>query len=317
LGAGGDGAARRELRDAGVIAFGGALLLWLPWVPTVAYQAAHTGAPWSRPPSVISLIGAPGQLLGPVAQGVLVLTAGAGVATLLAGADRRRARTVLLLIAAGAGTLLLAWLSSQVSPAWARRYYAVGLAPLVLGASGGLAYAGRLGIAGLVVVAAMGIGNGAPGAKSNVRDVAEAIAPSVDAGDMLVSTWPEQVPVLHHYLSDGLRFATPTGPVADLGVTDWRDGTERLEAATPRKDLQPLLDALPRGGRLILVTPIFSNLDRWQAPWTKAIRLRSYEWEQYMSNQADFRVISIEPPPPVFVAGPLPVQATIYVKTRR
>ena len=36
--------------------------------------------------------------------------------------------------------------------------------------------------------------------------------------------------MLHYYLPDGLRYATLWGPVSDLGVTDWRDGVERLEA---------------------------------------------------------------------------------------
>jgi mannosyltransferase len=38
---------RRELLVLGAIAFGGALVLYLPWLPTVLYQVAHTGAPWS------------------------------------------------------------------------------------------------------------------------------------------------------------------------------------------------------------------------------------------------------------------------------
>src|SRR4051794_8726566 len=77
------GEARRVLVRAGVIAFGGAIVLWLPWVPTFAYQVAHTGAPWSQSPSVSALLGVPGQLLGTVAQGVIALTAGAGVGALV------------------------------------------------------------------------------------------------------------------------------------------------------------------------------------------------------------------------------------------
>jgi hypothetical protein len=221
-----------------------------------------------------------------------------------------------VLLAVGAGTVLLAWLLSQATPAWANRYLAVGLPPFVLAAAGGLAYAGRLGIAGLLIVTAMGLGNGAPAEKSNVREVAQAITPSLRAGDLVVSTQPEQVPVLHHYLPAGLRFATLTGPVADLGVTDWRDGTRRLRAATTQRDLEPLMDALPPGGRLILVSPIFTDLRQWQAPWTHAVLVHAYEWEQHISNDPRFSIVSIEPPPPVQAAGPIPVQATVYVKTR-
>jgi hypothetical protein len=319
-----DGAARRELLRLGLIAFGGALALYLPWVPTMLYQAAHTGAPWSQAPSVSALLGVPGKLLGTMAQGVLALTAGAGVAAMMARRDERsgdepaargRARTALALLAVGVATVLLAWLTSQASPAWANRYLVVGLPPFLLAAAGGLAHAGRLGIAGLVIVSAMGVGDGAPSEKSNVRDVAQNIAPSTRPGDLVVSTQPEQIPALHYYLPDGLRFATVTGAVRDLGITDWRDGVQRLDAATASRDLAPLLDAMPSGSRLVLATPIFIEASRWDAPWTKAVRLRSLEWRQYLSNDPRFRVIAIEPAPPTDPV-PNPVQALVYVKTR-
>ena len=41
----------------GLLGFGGALVLYLPWVPTTLYQAAHTGAPWSDAPTVVALLG--------------------------------------------------------------------------------------------------------------------------------------------------------------------------------------------------------------------------------------------------------------------
>jgi mannosyltransferase len=304
---------RAALLRLGLVAFGGALVLYLPWVPTTLYQAGHTGAPWSNAPPLSALIRAPGALLGTTAQAVLALAAGAGVVALAA---RREARTTLTLLGLGLATLALAWLASQASPAWAYRYFAIGLAPLLLAVAGGLASAGRLGLAGLVLVAIMGMGDGAPSEKSNVRALAEAITPSVAAGDLVVSTQPEQIPVLHYYLPDGLRFATLTGPVRDLGVTDWRDGVPRLKATTAPRDLRPLLDRLPVGRRLILVQPSFTNPARWRAPWTKAIRLRSQEWEQYVSNDLRFRAVTSEPPPSDPNDGPLALAATVYVKTR-
>src|SRR3954454_10535406 len=45
------GEERAALLRLGLVAFGGALVLYLPWVPTTLYQAAHTGAPWSQAPS--------------------------------------------------------------------------------------------------------------------------------------------------------------------------------------------------------------------------------------------------------------------------
>jgi hypothetical protein len=317
------GPERAALLNAGLIAFGGAVVLWLPWVPTVLFQVAHTGAPWSLRPTVGALLGVPGDLLGTMAQGVLALTGGAGLAALFGRRDSAHARTALILLAVGAATVLVAWLASQASPAWANRYLGVGVAPFLLAATAGLAYAGRLGVAGLIIVTAMGLGNGAPSVKSNVRDVAQAVAPSLRPGDLVVSTQPEQVPVLHHYLPDGLRFATITGPVHDLGVTDWRDGIKRLHAASPGRDLQPLMNALAPGRRLALVEPVFADPRQWKAPWTSAVRARSYEWEQQISNDLRFKIVTIEPPPALpFVgtpggAGPIPVEATVYVKVRR
>src|SRR5215217_5224416 len=276
------GESRRELLIAGLLAFGGALLVYLPWVPTTLYQAAHTGAPWSNVPGLDDLLKVPGRLLGDAALAVLALVGGAGVAGLLTRRDAR-ARAALLMLGIGLGTIVIAWLASQVSPAWANRYLAVGLPPLLLAAAGGLAHAGRLGIVAVALVAAVGIADGAPAEKSNVRTVAEDVTPGLRPGDLLLSTQPEQIPVLHYYMPPGLEYATLTGPVTELGVTDWRDGTDKLEASTPERDLKPLLDALPAGQRLVFVSPSFRSLSRWRAPWTKAIRLRSLEWQQYLS----------------------------------
>jgi hypothetical protein len=189
------------------------------------------------------------------------------------------------------------------------------VAPLLLVGGAGLANAGRLGIVGLIVAAALAAGDTAPDDKSNVRDVAEAISPSLRPGDLVVSTQPEQVSVLRYYLPEGLRFGTLTGAVKDTGVTDWRDGTERLGATSAARDLKPLLDAMKPGQRLVLVQPIFFDVRRWQAPWTELVRLRSAEWTQFVSNDSRFQVATQEPELPI-ERRPNPVQATVLVKTR-
>jgi mannosyltransferase len=309
------GPRRHDLLITGLFAFGGALLLYLPWIPTTLYQAAHTGAPWSEAPTVVALLASPGQMLGAYAQVALILIAGAGLAMLWRGAPSPAGRAAACLLAIGLLTVVLAWISSQVSPAWANRYLAVGVSPLLLVAGAGLAHAGRLGIAGLIVAAALGAGQTAPDDKSNVRDVAEAIGPSLHAGDVVVSTQPEQVSVLRYYLPKGVKFATLTGAVQDTGVTDWRDGTKRLGATSAPRDLKPLLDAMKPGQRLALVQPIIFDVRRWQAPWTKLVRMRSAEWTQYLSNDNRFEVAAQEPELPT-ERRPNPVQATVLVKTR-
>jgi mannosyltransferase len=309
--------ARRELLVAGAIGFGGALLLYAPWIPTTLYQAAHTGAPWAESPTVLSLLGTPGRMLGKYAQVALLLAAGAGLVGLLSRRGGRLSpagRAAACMLAIAVLTVVFAWTSSQLSPAWANRYLAFGVAPLLLAAAAGLANAGRLGVAGLVVAAALAAGNLPPDDKSNVRDVAEAIAPSLRRGDLVVSTQPEQVSVLAYYLPEGLRYATLTGAVRDTGVTDWRDGPERLAATSPERNLRPLLDSLEPGRRLVLVQPIIFDVRRWQAPWTELVRLRSEEWQQYVTNDRRFAVSAIEPPSPPELR-PNPVRATVRVKT--
>jgi mannosyltransferase len=313
------GAARRDLLLTGAVGFGGALVLYLPWVPITLYQAAHTGAPWAEAPTVVSLLGTPGKMLGQFAQVALILVGGAGLATLFSRRDGRltpAGRPAACLLAVALLTVVLAWTASQVSPAWATRYLAIGVAPLLLTAAAGLANAGRLGLAALVVAAALGAGDTAPDDKSNVRDVAEAIAPSLAPGDIVLSTQPEQVSALAYYLPDGVRFATLTGALRDSGVTDWRDGPERLGATSAARDLRPLLDELRAGQRLVLVSPVVFDVRRWQAPWTKLVRLRSDEWRQYVSNDSRFSVSALEPELPI-ERRPNAVQATVLVKTRQ
>ncbi len=311
------GAARRDLLITGAVGFGGALLLYLPWIPTTLYQAAHTGAPWAEAPTVLSLLGTPGRMLGQFVQIVLILVGGAGVATLLRRHDGRltpAGRTAACLLAVAVLTVVLAWTASQLSPAWANRYLAIAVAPLLLTAAGGLAHAGRLGIVALAVAAALAAGDTAPDDKSNVREVSETIAPSLAPGDIVVATQPEQVSVLAYYLPEGVRFATLTGALRDTGVTDWRDGPERLGATSAERDLQPLLDELEPGQRLVLVEPIVFDVRRWHAPWTSLVRMRSDEWRQHISNDNRFSVSAVEPALPI-ERRPNAVQATVYVKT--
>jgi mannosyltransferase len=306
------GAERARLLRTGLLAYGGVVVLYAPWIPNALYQAAHTGAPWSKAPSLAALASVPARILGEVAEVAVFLAAGAGVLTLL----RTRGplgRATASLLAIAELTIVLAWLGSQVSPAWANRYLAAGIAPFLLLAAAGFANAGRLGLVGLALVAVLWAIDGAPAQKSNVREVAESIAPSLRPGDLVVATQPEQVPVLHYYLPDGLRYATLTGAVRDTGVTDWRDGVERLETTSAPRDLRPLLDAIRPGQRLALVVPTIYAIGRWSAPWTRLVRLRSEEWLQYVSNDPRFGLTAIEPPSP-FPASPNPVRARVYLK---
>lgn len=318
---------RRRLMRHGAVGFGLAALLYLPWLPTTLFQAAHTGAPWARPTPVAALASVFERLLGSTAQFVLLISAGAGLVAVLrsrrsptaAASDQGRltgrgaARAVVALIAIELGTLLIAWLSSQVSPGWALRYLAVGVAPLLVLAAIGLSRAGGLGLAGLALTAVLWSVHDPPPDKSNVRDVSRWLAPGLRPGDLVVSTQPEQIPVLDHYLPDGLRYATLWGPVPDLGVTDWRDGVQRLSDTAAERDLAPLIRKLPAGRRLVLITPIFYDRDAWSAPWTELVRLRSVEWTRYARNDPRLALAATFPPTS-YPARPNPVRAAVFIR---
>jgi uncharacterized membrane protein len=214
-------------------------LLYLPWVPTLVFQALHTGAPWSEHPPVLFLV---------------------PVALLVAWRPRDE---LVLVTAAG---ICLAWAASQITPAWSARYLFVFFGPLLL----------LLGRRPAWIVAALAVGVVLAGTqtKSNARAVAVSAAQSIRPGDLVVVTQPEQVPVLHRYLPAGVDYLTPLGPPADPSFTDWRDALPRLRRASAERVLLPRVSALAPGRRVVLVVPV----TRSRSPWARAVRRRTREW---------------------------------------
>jgi mannosyltransferase len=294
---------RGFLRDA-LIGFGGAGLLYVPWLPTLLDQTRHTGAPWLTPPR----FGAPVQIAKSLLGGgtptvALVLAGGSGVAGVFAARGDRRERTALIAAATlCVGTLAVAWLFSQFSPAWTTRYLGVALGPILIIAAAGLARAGILGLAALAII--LGVWcipkTYALKNKSNAADLRAAAVPLMRPGDLVVSMQPEQTPLLQYHLerigsARGLRFATPMGPVANPEVMDWRDAQSRLKHATPARELSPLLASLGRGQRVLLVDPVTTRVDDWNAPWTQLVRRRGAEWSQAIAKDRCFTRTAVVP----------------------
>jgi mannosyltransferase len=309
-------------RDA-LIGFGGAGLLYLPWLPTLLHQIQHTGAPWLNPPN----FGAPVQITRNLLGGgtptvALVLAGGSGIAAVVSRRVDDKERTALL---AGAvvvlATLAVAWLFSQVSPAWTTRYLGVLLGPMLLIAALGLARAGTLGLVALVIILAIwavprsyGLEN-----KSNASDLRKAVVPELQEGDLVVSMQPEQTPLLAYHLEDlggapDLTFATPLGAVENERVMDWTDGHERMQDATVAGNLKPLLDDLPEGGRVLLVHPVTLRADDWDAPWTQLVRRRSAQWGAALASDPRFELVDAVPPT-FRRATRIGVRGVIYEKT--
>ena len=284
---------RRPLYKDALIGFGAAFVLYIPWLPTLLYQTVHTGAPWLDPPR----FGAPVQIAKDLLGGgsvtvALLLAAGSGCAAVLANRSEERDRVAIYAaFAVGAATLAVAWLFSQFSPAWTTRYLGVALGPIFLLAALGLARSGKLGLVALVITVGIwaiphtgGLEN-----KSNAADLGAAVSDQLRPGDLVITLQPEQAPLMDYTLPAGLEEATQLGRVKTQGVMDWRDAQERLEAATPEKNLMPLLDSVPAGGRVLLVHPVTSDAGRWSAPWTQLVRRRSAQWGQAMELDQRFK----------------------------
>lgn len=269
---------RGLLRDAG-LAYGAAALLYAPWVPTLVYQAFNTGAPWSKPPSIFELVGGFTVVLaGQGAVVALVFAAAVGLKSLLAEEATPERTAIFAALALAVATLLAGWLFSQLTPAWANRYLGILIGPTVLVAAALVPRAGRLGLLALVFVCLFWLPFTASTNKSNPDRLAELFAESVGPDDVILSTHPEQVPVLAHYFGREKRYATPLGPVPETRVMDWRNALDRLEAASPETTLEPLVAGLEPGAHVVLVRPLFRDESPWSAEWTSLVRTRTEQW---------------------------------------
>ena len=282
---------RRRLIVDSAIVFAIVAPLYAPWVPTLVFQTLHTGAPWSTPPPPNAPFARVATILGgTTAALVLLLSAGSGLVSLFEQRFREDPRRTAALdhVAVGVTTLLVAWLVSQVAPAYTTRYLAAVVGPLVLLTAIGLARAGRLGLVAAVIVAFFWTAQPDLQSKSSTRDVVAEVKPMMKPGDLVVSTHPERMAVLDYYMPSGFTYATPLGRVSNPGVMDWRDSLPRLKAARPERTLEPLLAKLPEGRRVLLVRPVIGNRSDWAAPWTRLVRKRSAQWARALERDPRF-----------------------------
>lgn len=275
-----DAPARRSLVRDAALAFGGAVLLFVPWLPNFVYQASHTGAPWAPPPRFGAPVLLSRDLLGGDRIMVDLLTALIiGLAPLFTRRWRRSPEAMVMwaLIVLPVATLLLAWLSSQITPAFVSRYFAPVLASILLLAAWGAA---RSGIVGLVAIAlsvvfVSHVTSYTPQYKSDMRDIAGELSPQLHPGDLVISAQPEQVPLTWYYLRSGLRFASPLGAAPDPTYFNWVYALKRLRAAEPDPTIAPVLASLRPGQQVLFVRPLTEGARNWQADWTLLVRRRS------------------------------------------
>jgi len=287
---------RRGIVKDAVMAYLGAGILFLPWLPNFIYQATHTGAPWAPTirfgvPVLLSR-----DLLGSDRITVCLLVAIViGLAPLFTKRYRRsRDGTVMWsLIVLIAGTLIVAWLASQITPAFVARYMAPLLAGILLLAAWGAARSGVVGLVAiaLTVVFVIHLSSYSPQYKSDMRDISGELTPLLHKGDLVVSAQPDSTPLSWYYLPAGLQYATSLGPVKDPTYMDWVHAQTRLENAAPAPTLDPLVASLRPGQQLLYVRPLTEGANNWKASWTQLVRRRAAQMGQILQNDVNSGVL--------------------------
>jgi mannosyltransferase len=302
----------------GVLGFGLLVLLYLPWVPTLLFQAKHTGAPWAEAPDFSGLLNGAQSLVGGVETSLLLLVVGvAGVLTFRGDREHpERARAALALGVALAAAIGLAWLASQASPAWSTRYFSVFIGPALLLAGAGLTRFGKVGLVALAIILVLWFDprERQIRGKSDAYRVATTLKEQglIEKGDMVLAVHPEYGPVMRYYLGGGYQWADALGKVSDNRVFDWRDALDRFRAAGPKRTLASVEGSIKPGQHLVLILPIIRTAS-WGAPWTAQIRKRAPQWERAVDEDPSFVRIG---PVPKFKRRALPrgVRAIVYLR---
>jgi mannosyltransferase len=332
---------RRELFRDALLGFGGAFLLYLPWLPTALYQVKHTAAPWANGPTWRAAQQIPQSLAGgryewPITA--IVVLVGMVVALLVRRRGEHAAESVSangrltvredrsgwIVLALLATMVALAWTISKASGVWVPRYFAIFVGPFLIWAGWAFARAGVIGLAGLVILGAgFQFYPHTPEKlfiKSNVKFVVADGAERLKRGDIVLSTHPEQIPLIYHYMNEdgahGMRYATQLGWFPDPQVMDWRDVTERLRKTRAKHNLVPILDGMKRGQQLYLIRPITSRKSEWTAPWTALVKRRSQQWIHVMDRDKRFKLEKISNNFLQVGHRNGAVQGRLYVKTR-
>ena len=217
-------------------------LLFLPWVPVLLYQAAHTGAPWGNTgrgfKTVVDTLGVlvtgyrdPGPLPLLIALGLIVLAVfGRAVGRRRFEIDlvgREPGRTLAVLTFGG--LLLAVAVSDLTGQAYVPRYASIAFPGVLLVIAVGVASFGdaRLRLGALVVMAGIGIAGIHPimaYERTQAAGVARQIRAEAQPGDVVVYCPDQLGPSVSRMLPDSLGLTQITYPKADRPeLVDWVD----------------------------------------------------------------------------------------------
>ena len=284
--------ARDRVRTLLAVAAGVAVL-YAPWLPTLLSQSQHTGAPWSTAPSFRDLFFAPSTVLGGDGAYIALLLAAIAAFAVVVQQRTDEERTIVLTLTTMVGaTIVAAYVSSQISPAWTTRYFSIIVGPLLLLGARGVVRAQRIGLVALVAVVFIWATYSVRDDKENARQITAGVQPYLRPGELIVSTHPEQTPVLRYYLGPNQRWATTLGPQNDPRVFDWRDVVTRLRETRAKPTLDGLLATVPRGHEFIVIAPVFRDYRAWRAKWTKLVWQKSTAWTWLLQRDPRVKLVA-------------------------
>lgn len=253
---GADAALRTSARRL-VLALGAALLLFLPWLPTMLYQSAHTGTPWASPmrPTAMAAWTLCTFALGDYADAALFASVLVVMILLALFGFGRSTRSIEIrfrprsqFLTEGVVILAVIGLSTLVSflagAAYAPRYAAVYFPLVALLVAGGVTrFLGtRLRLVVLLVVLLPMLGGSVLSSRetrSQSRQIVDAIAAEAGPFRDILVVCPDQLgPAISRELE-----SRPSGPLnltpisypdrGDLRFVDWVDYQQRNDAADP------------------------------------------------------------------------------------
>jgi mannosyltransferase len=271
-------------------------VLFLPWVPVLLYQSAHTGAPWGDPGRGLRTVL---DTLGALVNGyrdagpapVLLAEALIALAVFGRAVGRRRfeidlggrepARTLALVTF---GSLLLAVVASRVTgQAYAPRYASVVFPGVVLLLALGVAAFGdpRLRAAALAVMAllgAVGIRPVMQYERTQAATVARHLRASAQPGDV-VAYCPDQLgPSVDRLLPASLGLTQLTYPKAEgPQFVDWVDYATAIRRTAVLPFAQMLLDRAGPGHSVWLV-------------WSAGYKALGHRCEQLRATLSSYRL---------------------------
>jgi len=225
-----------------VVAIIGGGLLFLPWIPVLLYQTAHTGAPWGESGrGVRTVIDTLGVLIsGYRDAGPVPLLLGLGLIALAVfgrAVGRRRFEIDLigrepgrtLAVLTFGGLLLAVAVSDLTGQAYVPRYASIVFPGVLLIISVGVASFGdaRLRLAALAVMAALGVVGIQPVMayeRTQAASVARQLRAEAQPGDVVIYCPDQLGPSVSRLLPDGLGLSQITFPKAHgPEFVDWVD----------------------------------------------------------------------------------------------